>query len=127
MSNQSKLIAKLQEREADIKAQIKAAQRKEAKKLADIQAHKARIIGAAVLAEMKTNTALKSSLTPIINKNTVNDKDRKLMGLSPLPKKESAPPKKPVIPEIKEPDTKEKQPETETQKSGFFSSIKKAN
>lgn len=80
------LIEKLKQQEAEIKAKIKEAQKAQAKKDAEIYTKKCTVVGAAVLAEMENNPALKASLDPIIDKQTLASKDRRLLGLEPLPK-----------------------------------------
>lgn len=88
---ESKLLKKLREQKTALEAKIQAARRQAEKR--KIQAHnnRSRIIGAAIVAEMETNAELKQSLQSVIDKYTVNAKDRKSLGLPPLPKDKKQP------------------------------------
>lgn len=83
MSDENTLLQKLLKQEAALKQKIRQARRQEQKKKAQINNAKARIIGAAVLAEMETNPELKQRLQSVIDKHVNNDKDRKFIGLPP--------------------------------------------
>ncbi len=88
MTSEKKLLDKLIERQEKLAKEIKQAKAAQAKKEAAIYADKCRIVGAAILAELENNENLRLSLNPIIDKRTTTAKDRKLLGLNPLPKKE---------------------------------------
>ncbi len=82
---ENKLLNKLLKQEAALKEKINHARRQGEKRKELIQDNRSKIIGAAIVKEMETNTALKQSLQSVINKHTTNAKDRKSLGLSPLP------------------------------------------
>ncbi|NOR70835.1 MAG: hypothetical protein GQ532_14275 [Methylomarinum sp.] len=88
MTTENKLLNKLIERQDKLAKEIKQAKAAQAKKEAAIYADKCRIVGAAILAELQNNENLGLSLNPIINERTTAAKDRKLLGLAPLPKKD---------------------------------------
>lgn len=86
MASDNKLLDKLLERQAKLAEEIKKAKAAQAKKEAATHADKCRALGAAILAEMESNEQLKLTINPIIEKHTKLSRDRKLLGLKPLPK-----------------------------------------
>ncbi len=88
MTTENKVLDKLIERQEKLAKEIKQAKAEQAKKKAVIYADKCRVVGAAILAELENNENLRVSFNPIIDKRTTTAKDRKLLGLDPLPKKE---------------------------------------
>jgi hypothetical protein len=86
MTSENKLLDKLIKRQEKLAQEIKQAKAVQAKKEAAIQANKCRIIGAAILAEIKYNETFKTTIDPIIHKHTTSSKDRKILGLAPLVK-----------------------------------------
>lgn len=88
MATKSKVLQKLREKEAKLKAEIKEAEKAEAKRQAEIYARRCEIVGAAVLAESEKNATLAGQLQSVIDKHTTKTRERKFLGLPPL-KKES--------------------------------------
>ena len=86
MASENKLLNKLIERQEKLAKEIKQAKATQAKKEASIYAGKCRIVGAAILAEIKDNETLERTINPIIDKRTTATKDRKILGLAPLVK-----------------------------------------
>ena len=81
-----KLLEKLKAQQADIAAQIKAAEKEQAKKAAELRKKRGGVIGLAILAEMESNPQFESTINGILAKNVTLSRDRKLLGLPPLPK-----------------------------------------
>jgi len=111
---EDKFLKKLRKQETAIKAKIQAAKRQAEKRKTQAHNNRSRIIGAAIVKEMETNTELKQSLHPIIDKHTVNAKDRKSLGLPSLSKKEEQP-----VKETQSPPPQETNNETPSS-GGFF-------
>ena len=84
MSNN--LVDRLKQKQAEIKEKIRKAQKQEAQKNAAIEAKKAKIYGTAFMSAIKDNPNLSEKLHPIIDRYTVNNNERKLLGLPPLEK-----------------------------------------
>ncbi len=84
MTEQTTLLEKLKKQETALKKKIREAQKVEDKKTTALHDNKCRAIGSAILAEMDNNPAFKETVQTIIEKHTMNKKDRTLLGLSPL-------------------------------------------
>ncbi len=87
MTEKKTMLEKLEQRKKKLDAEIRKAKAAQAKKQATLLSEKARIVGAALLLECESNPALKSTITPLIEKHTTSAKDRKTYGLSSLSKK----------------------------------------
>jgi len=85
-TKESPMLKRLREREAKLKAQIKAEQRKEARKVKALQTRRCQITGFAVLEAIKTDDDLAQRLTAVFDQQTKSNSDRKLLGLAPLKK-----------------------------------------
>ena len=107
MSNADALLAKLKEREAKLKAKIKEAKAAAAKEAAALEAEKHRLIGAAVMAEMDTNEALRKIVEPLLEASVQGTRARKLLGLDTTKAPEGADPNrvKQVLRSGKDPKT----------------------
>ena len=80
-------LEKLREREAALKQQIKEAGAVEARREEELNGERSTLIGAALVAEMKGNEDLAAQLAPVIDRHITKAKDRKLLGLTPKPRK----------------------------------------
>ena len=91
MPDAQNLLKKLEERETKLKEQIRHAKAEAAKQAAALHQEKCRIAGAAVLAEMEENPDFRARVQPVINTRTTSPKERKRLGLEPLPKTKPKP------------------------------------
>jgi L-amino acid N-acyltransferase YncA len=80
----------LLDQEKQLQAAIREAKRKQAEEAALLEAERCRIIGAAVIAELKANPAFAASIDPVVERHTASTKDRKTLGLAPRPKSQEA-------------------------------------
>jgi len=86
MSNNKTLVEKLEAKQKKLKGEIAAAKRKEAAKAAGLHKKRCEIIGAAVVAELGDNEALRLQLEPVIDKRTTSAQHRKMLGLEAIKK-----------------------------------------
>lgn len=88
MTDNNKFLQRLEEKQAKLKEQIKQAKGQQKKKQAATFDIRARIIGAAVIAEMKENETFSKSIDQITQARITSPKERKILDLKPLAKKE---------------------------------------
>lgn len=84
MNDNNIMLDKLLKQEAALKQKIRDARRQEEKRKTQLQLKKAKIIGLAVLAEIKTNQVFNQSLQPVLERHIKNAQDRKMLGLPAL-------------------------------------------
>ncbi|GJL71993.1 MAG: hypothetical protein NMNS01_11920 [Nitrosomonas sp.] len=84
MSNDNIMLKRLLEQEAALKQKIKDARKQEEKRKTQLQLKKAKLIGLAVLAEIKVNQVFNQSLQPVLERHIKNAQDRKMLGLPSL-------------------------------------------
>lgn len=87
MPRQSTALEKLLEQESKLQTAIRAAKRKAAAAAAEVEGERCRIIGAAVVAEMKAAPDFARTLEGVIERHTTNPKDRAALGLKTAEKK----------------------------------------
>jgi L-amino acid N-acyltransferase YncA len=81
MPRQSTALEKLLEQESKLQTAIRAAKRKAAAAAAEVEGERCRIIGAAVVAEMKAAPDFARTLETVIDRHTKAPKDRAALGL----------------------------------------------
>ena len=77
-------LEKLRQQQADLRAQIKDAEKAEKRKEAERHLLRCTIIGSALVDAMRDDETLAAQLEPIINKRVVKVKERRMIGLPPL-------------------------------------------
>lgn len=81
MARRANTLDKLLEQEKALQEAIREAKKREAADMAERDAERCRIIGAAVVAEMKDNPAFAATLEPVIAQRVTKAKDRLALGL----------------------------------------------
>lgn len=80
-------LTKLEEKQKELKAQIKELKRQQRREAAEQDRKRYAIMGEALARELAENDALAQQLGPIINRRVTKAKDRIFLGLEPLSKK----------------------------------------
>lgn len=81
MAKRTNTLDQLLEQEKALQEAIREAKRKQAAQEAERDAERCRIIGAALLAEMKDNPAFAATLEPVIARRVTKAKERLAIGL----------------------------------------------
>lgn len=77
-------LAKLEEKQAALKKQIKEARRLERLERAEIEKQRYLVLGRALSKALEHDDVLAASLEPLLNKQITKPKERKLIGLPPI-------------------------------------------
>ncbi len=85
-------LEKLQAQKKELEKTIRKAKTIEQKKQAEVFSKKCRVVGAAVIAEMKTSETVTAQIDKLIDKHTKNKHERGMFGLEPLQKEENKKP-----------------------------------
>ncbi|MEM1350031.1 MAG: hypothetical protein AAGI01_15830 [Myxococcota bacterium] len=82
--NRKPTLAKLQEKQAELAAQIKEIKRQERRDQLELERKRYLILGRALAKELAENDALAAQLDPVLNARITKPRERDLMGLPPL-------------------------------------------
>lgn len=89
MVKPSTKLEALQRKQDELTKQIAAAKKAERARQAELHKRRCEVVGAAVLKalEVADDRSLEETLAPLFDRHTTKARDRKMLGLPPLPKK----------------------------------------